>query len=78
MIKKKIDIPRDLYLKRLLSRRENGMVKIISGLRRCGKSYLMNTIFRRSLVKEGVPEERIISIALDDLRNDALLDPRRF
>ena len=78
MMKKKIDIPRDLYLKRLLSRRENGMVKIISGLRRCGKSYLMNTIFHRSLAEEGVPEERIISIALDDLRNDALLDPRRF
>ncbi len=74
----KIEIPRDRYLKELLDRRENGQIKIISGLRRCGKSYLLNTLFKRYLLKNGVPERRIISIALDDILGVELLQPRAF
>ncbi len=74
----KIEIARDGYLKELNARRENGLVKIISGLRRCGKSYLLNTLFKRQLTKERVPERRIISVALDNILNEELLEPRKF
>ena len=58
---------RDLYLKQLLSRMGNGLIKVITGIRRCGKSYLVFTLFRNHLLKEcGVPPERIIALALDD------------
>lgn len=68
-------IPRDFYLQELLKRRHNGMVKIVTGLRRCGKSYLIFNIWRDYLLKEGVPPAQIISLSLEDLNLRHLLDP---
>ena len=67
------------YLEKLQSRMHNGLIKVITGIRRCGKSYLLFMLFRNYLLESGVPENRIISLALDDkmftnLRNPLLLD----
>ncbi|MBO5093497.1 MAG: ATP-binding protein [Lachnospiraceae bacterium] len=59
-------ISRDTYLSRLLDKKENGLIKVITGIRRCGKSYLLFYLFRDYLIESGVKEEQIISIALDD------------
>ena len=58
-------IKRDRYLQRLRSFAWDGQVKVITGIRRCGKSYLLNTIYKNSLLAEGVDPTQIISIALD-------------
>ena len=69
---------RDFYLKQLLSRMGNNLIKVITGIRRCGKSYLVFTLFREHLLKEyGVPPERIITLALDDDANSELRNPLR-
>ena len=68
-------IKRDLYLNRLVDHKKNGMVKIITGVRRCGKSYLLNTLFYNHLKETGVDDNHIIKIALDDYGNKALLNP---
>ncbi|MBQ7502898.1 ATP-binding protein [bacterium] len=60
-----MEIQRGYYLDKLLSRRGNGLIKIITGVRRCGKSYLLNTIFYRYLISSGVPEDHIIRFAFD-------------
>ena len=52
-----MEISRDYYLNKLISRKGNGMIKVITGVRRCGKSYLLNTLFCRHLLASGVPEE---------------------
>lgn len=59
-------INRDIYLSRLIDKKENGLIKVITGIRRCGKSYLLFYLFRDYLISSGVKEEQIISIALDD------------
>lgn len=59
------EINRDLYLKRLAAKRENGLIKIITGIRRCGKSYLLDPLFKNYLLSSGVPEDHIIKIELD-------------
>ena len=59
-------IRRDHYLQKLIDRRENGLVKVITGIRRCGKSFLLFNLFYDYLIESGVKEEQIISIALDD------------
>ena len=56
----KMEIQRDFYLDKLLYKRGNGFVKIITGLRRCGKSYLLRKIFKKRLLAEGLPESQII------------------
>ena len=58
------EIKRDLYLNKLIDRRENGSIKVITGIRRCGKSYLLFNLYYRYLLESGVPAERIIRIAL--------------
>lgn len=68
-------IKRDLYLNRLVDHKNNGMVKIITGVRRCGKSYLLNTLFYNHLKETGVDDNHIIKIALDDYGNKSLLNP---
>lgn len=68
-------IERPLYLNKLISKMENGFIKVITGIRRCGKSYLLDTLFRSYLLSQGVPNKRIISIALDDRANKRLRDP---
>ncbi len=59
-------IRRDGYLKRLIDKRENGLIKVITGIRRCGKSFLLFRLFYDYLIESGVSEEQIIAIALDD------------
>ncbi len=59
-------IRRDEYLKKLIERRENGLIKVITGIRRCGKSFLLFRLFYDYLIENGVRKEQIITIALDD------------
>ncbi len=60
-----MEIKRDLYLSALIDRKMNGLIKVITGIRRCGKSYLLNTIFYHYLISEGVAEDHIIRFAFD-------------
>ena len=69
-------IARDLYLRRLISSEENGMVKIITGLRRCGKSFLLFRLYHDHLLSRGVAPDHILEYSLEDLTNVDLLDPR--
>lgn len=66
---------RNLYLQKLISADGNGMIKIVTGIRRCGKSFLLFDIFRNHLLSQGVAEDHIIGLALDDLENEHLLNP---
>ena len=68
-------IKRDIYLDRLIRREKNGLVKIVTGVRRCGKSYLLFNLFHNYLLEKGVREDHIIEIALDDRSNKELRDP---
>lgn len=68
-------IPRDKYLQQLISSMGNGMVKIVTGIRRSGKSFLLMTLFHQHLVNQGVTEDHIIEISLDNRRNKPLRDP---
>ncbi|MBO4349670.1 MAG: ATP-binding protein [Proteobacteria bacterium] len=63
------EIRRDIYLKRLIQRIGNGQIKVITGIRRCGKSYLLDPIFKNHLLSTGVPDDHIVKIELDRLRN---------
>lgn len=68
-------IERNEYLNKLISRKNNGMIKIITGIRRCGKSYLLDPIFKNYLINTGVDENHIIKIDLEMRDNITLLDP---
>ena len=70
-----MEIKRDYYLQELIDRIDNGLIKIITGIRRCGKSYLLNTIFKNYLIEQGIDEEHIIQLSLDENRNKMYLDP---
>lgn len=70
-----MQIKRDQYLNQLIAGQQNGLIKIVTGIRRCGKSYLLFTLFHEYLVSQGVDERHIIEIALDDRTNVALRDP---
>jgi len=59
------EIQRPNYLQQLLDKRENGLIKVITGIRRCGKSYLLDPIFKNALLNKGVSPEHIIKIELD-------------
>lgn len=72
-----MEIKRDYYLQKLIDRKNNNLIKVITGIRRCGKSYLLNHLFRNYLLDSGVSENHIISIALDDDDNSDLLDPKK-
>lgn len=69
-------ISRDVYLQRLKDREQNGLVKIVTGIRRSGKSYLLNTLFYSYLIEKGVRDDHIIKISLDDDENSDLLLPK--
>ena len=69
-----MEIRRDLYINRLIARMNNGMIKVITGLRRSGKSYLMNTLFYAYLKSLGIDNNHIIMVQLDSDENDHLLD----
>jgi predicted AAA+ superfamily ATPase len=68
-------IKRDSYLDRLIAAKWTGLIKVIVGIRRCGKSYLLNTLFYQHLLGTGVPSDNIIKLALDDQKNAALCNP---
>ena len=70
-----MEIKRDIYLDKLIARKHNGLIKVITGIRRCGKSYLLFRLFRRHLIECGVSENHIIEVAFDMRRNAALRDP---
>lgn len=72
-----MEIKRDLYLEQLKLRRENGMVKIITGIRRCGKSFLLFVLFKKYLLENGVDKEHIIEIVLDGIENEELREPKK-
>lgn len=61
-----MEIKRDRYLKRLISKKNNGLIKVITGIRRSGKSYLLFNLYHDYLISSGVPESTIITIPLDD------------
>lgn len=69
------EIKRDFYLNQLIDKQWNGMVKIITGVRRCGKSYLLFELFRKYLLDSGVNSDHIISLSLDDDDNEMYRDP---
>ena len=68
-------IRRDNYLKRLAEKRDNGLVKIVTGVRRSGKSFLLLVLYREYLLASGVSSEQIISLALDNALNAKYRDP---
>ncbi len=71
-----MEIKRDYYLKKLIEAKNDGLIKILIGVHQCGKSYLLNTIFYNYLIEEGVKEDHIIKVALDDTDNEELLNPK--
>ena len=70
-----MNINRDIYLKRLVGSRHNRMIKVVTGVRRCGKSYLLFHLFTEWLIAEGVADDHIITVNLEDRRNKSLRDP---
>lgn len=70
-----MEIKRDFYLNKLIQHKKNGMVKIVTGVRRCGKSYLLFKLFRNHLLENGIEKNHIISIALDDFGSRKLQNP---
>lgn len=71
-----MEIKRDAYLNQLILRKNNGLIKIITGIRRCGKSFLLFVLFKKHLLESGVDEDHIIEVALDGIENEELRDPK--
>lgn len=72
------EIKRDYYLEQLIKRKGNGLIKIVTGIRRCGKSYLLRTLFKKHLTESGVDESHIIEIAFDLYDNIEYRNPKVF
>ena len=72
-----MEIKRDSYLEQLKIRKDNGMIKIITGIRRCGKSFLLFVLFKKYLLESGVDHDHIIEIALDGIENEELREPKK-
>lgn len=72
-----MEIKRDLYLEQLKIRKNNGMIKIITGIRRCGKSFLLFVLYKKYLLENGVDKDHIIEIALDGIEYEELRDPKK-
>ena len=72
-----MEIQRPAYLQQLIEAQGDGNIKVISGLRRCGKSYLLKRLFKQHLLESGVPGDHIILVDLENRRNSALLNPDR-
>lgn len=68
-------IKRDIYLNKIIASQDNGRIKIITGIKRCGKSYLLDPIFKNHLIENGVKEDHIIKLDLDERKNREYLDP---
>ena len=74
-IRQTMEIKRDYHLQKLLKRRHNQMIKVITGMRRCGKSYLVFKLLVDALRNEGIDDRHIIKVNLEDRRNIALRNP---
>lgn len=74
----KIEIKRDYYLDQMVKRKNNGLIKIVTGIRRCGKSYLLSTIFKNHLITDGVAKDHIIEMSFDLYDNIEFRDPKVF
>lgn len=72
-----MEIKRNAYLEQLKIRKDNGMIKIITGIRRCGKSFLLFVLYKNFLLENGVDHEHILEIALDGIENEELRDPKK-
>ncbi len=72
-----MEIKRDYYLNKLISKRNNKLIKIVTGIRRCGKSYLLDPIFKNYLLDNGVDENHIIKLELDSIENEAYNNPKK-
>lgn len=70
-----MQIKREFYLQQLINGKQNGLIKIVTGIRRCGKSFLLFKLFKQHLLKAGVDAEHIIQIALDDIESADLREP---
>ena len=70
-----MEIRRDRYLKQLIESRQNGFIKVVTGIRRCGKSYLLNVLFYHYLLENGVADDHIIRVDLEDRMNKELRNP---
>lgn len=68
-------IKRDMYLQKIINKKENGLIKVITGIRRCGKSYLLFNLFYEYLLEGGVDKDHIITVALDDDQYIKYRDP---
>ena len=72
-----MEIKRERYLQRLIDKKQNGLIKVITGIRRCGKSYLLFKLYYDYLISIGVPESNIIAVSLDDEDYAVIRDPHR-
>lgn len=70
-----MEIKRDYYLNKLITKKHNGLIKVITGIRRCGKSYLLFTLFKNHLTESGVADDHIIEIPFDSFENKKYRDP---
>lgn len=70
-----MEIKRDIHLERLIKSKHNGMIKVVTGIRRCGKSYLLMNLFRQHLLDKGVDKDHIVMLDLENRRNKKLRDP---
>lgn len=73
-----VEIKRDYYLKQMINRKNNGLIKIVTGIRRCGKSYLLRILFKNALLANGVASDHIIEMAFDLFDNIEYRDPKVF
>ena len=73
-----MEISRDIYMNKLISKKNNGLIKVVTGMRRCGKSYLLFNLFRDHLRSEGVPDDHVIEMAFDSFENKKYRDPEAF
>ena len=73
-----MEIKRDIYLNKLISKKHNGLIKVITGIRRCGKSYLLFNLFRDHLANEHIADDHIIEMAFDSYENKKYRDPDLF
>ena len=72
------EIKRDFYLEQLIKREGNGLIKIVTGIKKCGKSYLLRTLFKNHLLENGIDEKHIIEMAFDLFDNIEYRDPKIF
>lgn len=70
-----MEVRRDIYLNKLISKKHNGLIKVVTGIRRCGKSYLLFNLFKNHLLEKGTDEQHIIEIAFDTFDNKRFCNP---